>query len=146
MPEHGETVASEYTGKRWLEKVKDDPLLLHAIWVDATDKEIITMKSNPRVQQGLTFQLQPGVRCKHGANHAQQSVYPPLSDNGIPSLQSLSLRGITSAPRTIILDFGKLWLQVRCFIFEYFTPLILSFIGSVDNPYCASTLHTRAMG
>ena len=117
MPETGERKASEYGAHRWFEKVKADPLILRSIWVDATDKEMIYLKSNTRAQAGLVYELDSETKCKRGSQHAQQSVYPPLSKD-VSSLGDLRLQGVHSTPRTIILDLDKLWLQV-CFVFLF---------------------------
>ena len=112
MPEIGESKASEHGARRWFEKVKADPLILKDIWIDATkDEQIVLTRSNPTGQACLPFKLKPDMKYKRGPNKAQKCIYPPLSED-VPSLDVLSLKGIHSTPRTIILDLDKLWLQV----------------------------------
>lgn len=133
MPEYSEVLATLYTIERWFQHVQQDtPLWLKAIWADATEKERAVFRhSDPtgRPAQGLVYKLDHTSTVRRGSSGNQKAVWPYLldekpsqqtrgkkkiEDSEIPmeSLDGLRLQGVSRTPRTIILDFGPMVLQV----------------------------------
>ncbi|KAI0059709.1 hypothetical protein BV25DRAFT_1918289 [Artomyces pyxidatus] len=138
MPEYREVLASFFTVRRWLRsnEVQSGPALtLQAIWADATKAEQEKKNTPARGRKGFVYKLEPDSQIMRGTNGAQQMVYPPTwpepkaaetkppvseppaseppSSEPRRPLSDLVLNGVYFDPRTLILDFKLLWLQVQ---------------------------------
>ncbi|KAH7919662.1 hypothetical protein BV22DRAFT_1050902 [Leucogyrophana mollusca] len=117
MPEYRECLAAFKTIERWFKDISTGAigLPLQAIWADATEDERNTSK-DARVKNGLVYRLSHTTKIKRGTNRAQKPVYPPgvWSNRSKPApLSLLNLQGVHTSPRNVILNLGKLWLQVQ---------------------------------
>lgn len=140
MPEYREVLACTFNITRWFRSLRTsgaDTLRLQSIWVDSTKPEIAAAPKGTRSSEGHVFKLTPTDRCPGGSRGSQQQVYPPApwsarsspnvkvapsmdsgttpnsSSTPFEPLQTLWLRGVEATPRTVVLDLGRLFLQVR---------------------------------
>jgi len=96
---------------------------LRALWADATKSEA-SKGSTKRKASGVTklhgkgYVDEIGGHCKfaRGQQSHQTRIWPAKSECALDSLESLVLQGISYTPRSLILSFGVLDLQVTTFI------------------------------
>ncbi|CDO70144.1 hypothetical protein BN946_scf184783.g28 [Trametes cinnabarina] len=138
MPEYVEVLANVYTVTRWLRdfgphgltpspvdspampnnavgsnKRGRPPLNLNAIWLDATQTE--QDQAQPRSSrraQGLAFILDPSSKIRRGSSGSQQLVWPHIDGKALEGLDGMSLQAIHAMPRTMVINFGTIFLQV----------------------------------
>ena len=118
MPEYREVLACVILILNWFKIVQDAglPLVLQAIWVDATKAEQKAAMSGSRARLGHVYRLSSSQKCPRGSKGAQQQVYPPQPWAGTDTpepLTSLVLQDVQATPRTVVLNMKTLFLQVR---------------------------------
>ncbi|KAH9929128.1 hypothetical protein B0H21DRAFT_670628, partial [Amylocystis lapponica] len=137
MPEYTEVLACTYTIQRWLSAVNDqEPLRLNTIWVDATEKELNADHSAADISTAdldhpdsdaesdahLGVDIGWDSQClRGGSTGAHQPVYPPppwadrpdSEYNVVEMLHTLVLHGVHATLCTVVLDLGKLFLQIQ---------------------------------
>jgi len=99
---------------------KDSRWTLRGLWADATKSE--SGEGGKRLALGLTKlhtkgyldEIGPKGKLARGQKSNQTRIWPAdlKSEKAMDSLESLILQGISYTPRSLILKFGKLDLQV----------------------------------
>ncbi|KAJ7649351.1 hypothetical protein DFH06DRAFT_1094851 [Mycena polygramma] len=93
-------------------------LTLESIEIDATDKEQARFKKDHPASRGLPYTIDSKSTVTRGTNKAQGYVYPPMwrTPGKQPAkdlLSQLVLKDISYTHRSLILDFGKLFLMIQ---------------------------------
>ncbi|KAI0703990.1 hypothetical protein C8Q76DRAFT_732904 [Earliella scabrosa] len=112
MPEYTEVLACYLTILWWWLAVKDTSTLqLVAIWGDGTKQESTTGIVDA---SGLVCLLDYNSKIKRGPTTAQGYVWPHLTkEKPLESLEGLVLQDVCRTPRTVILNFGTMSLQIQ---------------------------------
>ena len=122
MPEVGEALGSAHTISRFVvhhEQTGGEPLAVHDIKADYTVKE------RKRTGNDLVFNLTPSSTIQRGSINGQQPVWPHIDGQPLKTLEGLVLRRVWATPRTVVLHFSVLILQVRMpFLFELSVHLL----------------------
>lgn len=134
------------------ETLGDPRWTLRVLWADATKSESGEGGKTPAA--GLTKLHTMGyvdkinVRCKlvRGQKSHQTRIWPVDLESGdaIDSLESLILYGISYTPRSLILDFGQLDLQVTLHFFD-FLENTHHIIGILVDPLFTPILYTHGV-
>ncbi|KAI0372362.1 hypothetical protein BV20DRAFT_963932 [Pilatotrama ljubarskyi] len=123
MPEYSEVLASVLTVLRWLQAIRtahsDADLPILYLWTDATKKE--SDKAKPRTSraaQGLVYRMDSSACSKlmRGSSGSQQYLWPRVDGVPLDSIEGFTFKGIEATPRTIVLDLGVIYLQLRLHI------------------------------
>lgn len=99
---------------------------LRGLWVDATKSEAGEGGKTPALgltklhTKGYMDRINTGSRLVRGQKSHQTKIWPVDSESGdaLDSLDSLVLQGISYTPRSLILQFGELDLQVIILMFS----------------------------
>lgn len=128
MPESRESEAHLQLAQRIFQNLKNSGEDFHLldIWADGTDKEQSRAPLGSHLRNGHVYKLKPESTIKRGSRKKQTAVFPPMfapkktrkssryaTAAAVPSIEELELREIHSGSRSISLDFGKAFLQVR---------------------------------
>lgn len=124
MPEYTEVKACAYTIQRWLDPLLAEGRVLRVkgLWVDGTKAERKKADPSSPEGKGMVFKIDSTCEKKRGSSNNQQYIWPRRNDGSVLSdadLCDLVLEGVTSTPRTVVLMFGKMCLQVRRFYAIY---------------------------
>ncbi|KAJ7260144.1 Cupredoxin [Mycena rebaudengoi] len=119
MPEDREGESNYVMAKRGFDrsKAEGDTLQVEALFIDATEAEAKRPKAHPDAKMGLAYAIDTSCTAKRGNPTSQTPIYPPQwKAPGSPVIQSLVLHGVDRTERSLILDFGDLFLN-----FQYLT-------------------------
>jgi hypothetical protein len=125
MPESREAEAHRKMVMNIYEHLKASGTDFHllGIWADGTEKEQARAPIGSRLRDGHVYKLDPNSKILRGSRKSQTRVFPPMyapkprSSVLPPSIEELELKEIHSGARSMTMDFGNAFLQVRTYFY-----------------------------
>ncbi len=153
MPEYTEVKACAYTIQRWLDPLltQGQVLRVKGLWIDATKAERSQAEPGSPEASGMVFKIDSTCEKKRGSSSRQQYIWPRRNDGTVLSdadLCDLILEGVTSTPRTVVLKFNKMCLQVGAIWLDSLyivTNLMLASSDPSSYTHRRPTIHLRAV-
>ncbi|KAG6904984.1 hypothetical protein DXG01_005821 [Tephrocybe rancida] len=119
MPEYRECLAHFLLLFWWYEYFfGKTSMALLALWADASKDEALgPLLKVPGVKEGLVYKLEATSTTQRGTNNYQDYLWPHMwrkdaKNPSPPSIQTLSLKGITMTGRAVTLNLGALYLRI----------------------------------
>ncbi|KAJ7843774.1 hypothetical protein B0H14DRAFT_2585553 [Mycena olivaceomarginata] len=120
MPEARESEASYQLARDTLIDLlnSDACLRVEHIEIDASESEANRFKKDHPARNGLPYQIDSSCTAKHGINHAQGFIFPPMwrttgRQKSAHNISELVLRGLDYTYCSLILDLGPLFLMIQ---------------------------------